>query len=597
MDIIRSTTTVSAARDNGFNLTDSVRFVRIKSVPIIDVLERSYFKKDDDGEIVKVKESVDENQLKILFKNTKEREKKGEYGLIFIGHTDDHGKEKDQPPLVGWLANYNFSHHNDNPAIVADIFLDRELCDPSEVKNQYPRRSAEVISLDKPNGYIDSVALMKRTPERDLGLLPSYLSKSNLDLLTSRYSKRDNATRFECPSGICESNQKIKYVECKHQSFPKARTMSRYSKQRESPEDTSEPRVKKNYANSSSSSEPSDVSEPSVERYARNHVDQDEDISSIPDPSRMDPKKEPRIKHGNLEKEFMKENKASLSKFDYSGDFEPSEEDASEGDDEGMDEEVEDHQSSSSEPSRMCRMGDRERKSKLSAGTGTGAGFPGAYDSAPPDINKNKNKSAKPTIKSHSSRMSRQNREDQRMKRDSENIKKSRFQKDIDELIRQNRELASRFSQAEAEKRQAKIERQIAQLEYEGYELDRADEVTRFMKLSEDEIEPEIKRIRTRYSKSPVNQSAIPSLSGDFGGSSLPKPERYVDPRLPLPEEYQQPNCPIIGSHVYRFYKENKQDLAPPLPENPMAPRPRGDMTHPVKVVSRFISSREKSNV
>lgn len=80
MDTIKSSTVTAKYR--GPDLTNSARFVRIQSVPIIDVLERSYFKKDEDGNDVQVKESVDENQLKVLLKNSQELAKEVSLALF-----------------------------------------------------------------------------------------------------------------------------------------------------------------------------------------------------------------------------------------------------------------------------------------------------------------------------------------------------------------------------------------------------------------------------------------------------------------------------------------------------------------------------------
>jgi hypothetical protein len=85
------------------------------------------------------------------------------------------------------------------------------------------------------------------------------------------------------------------------------------------------------------------------------------------------------------------------------------------------------------------------------------------------------------------------------------------------EVYRQeNESLKSRLDALDTERREARIEQRVMQLEYEGYELDRPREVSRFMKLTDDEVTQEIEHIRKFYRQSPVGQPMIPGLEGDL---------------------------------------------------------------------------------
>src|SRR6266536_5525324 len=103
------------------DLRNHRHFVRIKRVPIIDVNTRKYRKGND-----VIEEVLDEEQLYRICSNSQERADKGEYGLVFLGHTTDDGPETDQPPVTGYLNNFQVGEHNRRPTILADIFMYRD---------------------------------------------------------------------------------------------------------------------------------------------------------------------------------------------------------------------------------------------------------------------------------------------------------------------------------------------------------------------------------------------------------------------------------------------------------------------------------------
>ena len=151
------------------NLSDSRLFDRRPGVPILDTH-------------VRAGRDVDEARLRLVAKNSNARAVQGELGLLLIGHTTDDGKEIDQPPLVGYVCNYQMSTWQGKPCILADLYYRKDKPEAFA----YPRRSVEVIYSDRDpaHNYIDAVALLVRRPERGLGLM-TYRSR---DCQLERYS-------------------------------------------------------------------------------------------------------------------------------------------------------------------------------------------------------------------------------------------------------------------------------------------------------------------------------------------------------------------------------------------------------------------------
>lgn len=563
--------TAVKSRDHGPNLMDSSRFVKVERVPIIDTLERSYFKKDQNGKDVRIKESVDEKQLGNILRNSRLRSERGDHGIVFLGHTDDHGREIDQPPIIGFTSNYEIGEHNGSPTILGDLYIDKKTCnrlgfavdDPDDVLMQFPRRSAEVISLGSPKGYIDSVALLKRTPERSLGLV------------TSRHRSSLRVSRFECPAchkeGVKARKNESKMAEGQaHHTVVKnalklVETMmgEMIRKHTEPSEDDVEMSPPGKYSEvSSSSSEPSmssRSSQSSRSRYARisSSSDSSDDMSMSSSSSEPSDSSEPALK------------RKPGKRMDPSG--EPS---------------------SPSEPSAPAR----EKKSKMSAGggamAGAGAGDPSAYAGYVPGCDTRKPKESKAK-----SRLSRE--DEDRMRGDSERISVSRFQKRLEQQDKVIARLQAQLDETAVEKRQAVIERKVGQLEYEGYEIDRVRTVSRLMKMPDTDHEDEIDYIRRFSRRSPVNQPQIPNFSGDYGGGNpeRPRPVDLAHIGDPLPEErvgMGKDGVPmyIVGSQVYRFAVDNDIKVSP---KYGVSGRRVDNMTAANEAVSRFVEARSKT--
>lgn len=165
------------------NIRDGSRYACTYRVPVVDCLERVVTRHDHEGRPYRVTERLDEDQIRTILANTQDRAARGEYGPIFLGHTNDDGAEIDQPPLVGYLADYELGQHNGNTAILATMCLDRAECaklklngepaTPEALLAQFPRRSGEIVAMEKPHGFIDSVAMMKRTRSARWGWSPT----------------------------------------------------------------------------------------------------------------------------------------------------------------------------------------------------------------------------------------------------------------------------------------------------------------------------------------------------------------------------------------------------------------------------------------
>ena len=110
------------------------------------------------------------------------------------GHTKDDVPELQQPPL--WLYGRNFrvapiGNQTKKPGIVCDLWIDKDHLQDAAT---FPRRSIELWEREK---TIDWIALLRRAPQRELGLLtfergeaPLYYSRSGQRPIAARLSPR-----------------------------------------------------------------------------------------------------------------------------------------------------------------------------------------------------------------------------------------------------------------------------------------------------------------------------------------------------------------------------------------------------------------------
>ena len=139
------------------DLDDPAKFRRVARVPILDVHDH-----DEKG-------NVDLDLLRLLAGNTNRRCDRGDLVAVTIGHTREDAREQDQPPFVGYAKGLAVGEFRDEPCLFADLYLRAEDADEAL---RYPHRSIErVRSPDPDQNYIDYVCLLRRPPERSLGLL------------------------------------------------------------------------------------------------------------------------------------------------------------------------------------------------------------------------------------------------------------------------------------------------------------------------------------------------------------------------------------------------------------------------------------------
>lgn len=146
-------------------------YVKLPNVVVFD--EHDEF----DGEKKPVRK-FDRAALEKIAKKCNERAKKtGDLSPFGPGHTITDAPEHLQPVTYGYAANYRVGSYGpeNKLGLLVDFYVKKQVTRPDgkkadgldEVKS-YPRRSVELWLKD---GFIDHIALLRRTPQRDLGLL------------------------------------------------------------------------------------------------------------------------------------------------------------------------------------------------------------------------------------------------------------------------------------------------------------------------------------------------------------------------------------------------------------------------------------------
>jgi hypothetical protein len=562
------------------NLRDRSQFVRLKRVPVIDVNSRKYRKGDQ-----VIEETLDEGQLHRICHNSRHRAAKGEYGLLLLGHTTDGGKEIDQPPVVGYLDNYQVGEHDGRPTILADAYIYKD-SDPSHVLRQFPRRSAEIIGLEEPDGYVDALSLIKRAPERDLGLITHYAlnhDESRDFGAAIRYKSRKDVYRFSCPAGFdrfCPSAESEREPNM-GLSAPRSGKMAKHllhllqqvvegllEETAQNDPDAMEPSDMEpsGMEPSGMEEEPSDFEEEDGEPSGMEPSGFEEEEDEEDEPSEMEPS---RHRHHHHYAARDGGEKPSRHRYEASEPSEPS------------------------EPSDPSRMKSRRHKSRpkavrldpstpsrhavgaggsglgsgSAAGSGIGAdagGYPGPMTGTPKTTSRPKKdgmgivpvkKHRIPGAKSRMRKEEEVSREESRprtrMRRDSERTAVSRYQNEIDTLRSTVEQLQKESARSKHDARVSQIERQVIQLESEGIILDRQDEVDRLSQFaSNKEVAREIKRMRTRYTRSPVGQPMLPNVWEDMGAGAQ---ERELTSQQLAEMDMDGQGCEIVGSGIARF--------------------------------------------
>lgn len=379
-------------------------YVLIPDVPIFD--EHSEY--GPDGKLLR---KFDKARLQaIADKCNGRQESTGDLAPFGPGHTipnqyDAKGvmvrpaKEEDQPPIWGYLADYRVGPFGPERKTGLLINLYAKAEHAEKVKKEFPRRSIELYPKDN---TIDWLAVLRRSPQRDLGLLA--YSKSAHAAGVTRWCPWEQETR------IYAAGQKAM-----------AACYSADGKLRYSMENSIMPDEK--------------IDDPTLQPNA----DVPADDSLSPEEART-------------AERFMKHYQNSNPMLKY-----------------------------------MCSYGapgGMQMPSPTSmAPPAPIAPLPDAAPAAPPGPPDEK-------------------KDKERMSKESDAIRYSRMQAEIDALKTREADANLRYQRAECE-------RVVTQLESEGYELDRAEEVKELLGLAPDKREAYVARVKKRYQRAPVGGTFV----------------------------------------------------------------------------------------
>lgn len=664
------------------DLRDSSRFVRLRRVPVVTLNVRKFRKGDK-----VVTETIDEEKLHRIAHNSNERANRGEYGLLLAGHTTDDGPETKQPPVVGYTSRYQVGEHNGKPAVLADMYILKNK-NPERILEQYPRRSPEIMGLDDPDAYVDAVAMIRRSPELDLGYVSHYRIDRDMTRqlgTVSRYKSGRQIYRFHC-SKYCPTGEPSRFASPSPPSGELDGPSEEFEHESSGEFEPSEERpmpVMNHNTNAvaklleavkhlvlGEAEEPESFNEPSIDMDHEEPSDGEDflgDVSGEPseggfspsEPS-MDLEEEeggsPSEPSGEFEEEVSgspsepskhrshhhmyqssrkpsRHRKPSRNRHHryQASPSEPSEPSASPS---ASPERMREHRHSSRHQSTMLPMQppttmrhggghgggkhgasrmdpqfvDRRppKPKKFQAGGGGGgqSGYPGDYDSYTPKPGGSR--SGRSGVSRHSqsatgadsvmsggrgggrrvkvegtsprtsmrkegevSRHSQQTteRRPSRMQRDSERTKVSRYQRENEELRSRIARLEDQDKKSRFQAHVAQIERQVIQLESEGVVLDRAEEVERLSRFaSSKDVSREIKRMRSRYTRTAVGQPMIPaSLFEDPNeaaqqGAGLSR-YGHISEQERVQMDTDGQGCEIVGSGQFKFANQNRDKV------------------------------------
>ncbi len=140
--------------------------------------------KDRDGHKRTIRFTRD--KLERIAKRNNARDEKGQPCPLMLGHTEDGVPETQQPPIVGYARTFRVAYDKDLKkwVIRAHYYLKKGRADEAK---DYPRTSVEVWANDE---FFDPIALLKRTPQLDLGQW-TYGKGSHRGDVKLRYSMDD----------------------------------------------------------------------------------------------------------------------------------------------------------------------------------------------------------------------------------------------------------------------------------------------------------------------------------------------------------------------------------------------------------------------
>lgn len=182
----------------------SDEFELVEDIPLFDLHDEYDERKLVDGKpnpnLGKLVRRFDKKRLEAIADKCNERLKSGDLSPIGLGHTIPGAKEVDQPDIVGYVGPYRVGVFGpkEKLGVLSSFYMKKQVELPDgqggkkvisgkDVLKTFPRRSVELWFKDN---MIDWVALLKRTPERDLGLT-AYQRTESLADGKIRYSMED----------------------------------------------------------------------------------------------------------------------------------------------------------------------------------------------------------------------------------------------------------------------------------------------------------------------------------------------------------------------------------------------------------------------
>lgn len=160
------------------SLDDPNKFVTADNVPVFD----EHDEYDDDGKLIR---SFGEKELQTIADRCNARvAESGNVATLTLGHTLDDAPETEQPPVVGYARNFRVARFGPSQKLGL-LATFHYLKDRFDEAKQYGQRSIEYWVKDK---FIDTIALLKRTAERPLGVV-TFRKKG---LVKLRYSMADD---------------------------------------------------------------------------------------------------------------------------------------------------------------------------------------------------------------------------------------------------------------------------------------------------------------------------------------------------------------------------------------------------------------------
>ena len=193
------------------SLLESGEYEVLPNAPIFD----EHDEYDADGNLLR---RFSRDDLQEICDVNNARNDRGDLTLLGIGHTIPRDPvtrepvpENKQPVDVGYVVNYKVGERNGVPVIMPDLLIHKaklaELKDPKTGQLTYKRRSIELRPSDK---VIDWVALLRKAPARDLGLLSYSFETKQFTSFTPMTTYYRDAAKTK-PLAMAVRGQKVFY--------------------------------------------------------------------------------------------------------------------------------------------------------------------------------------------------------------------------------------------------------------------------------------------------------------------------------------------------------------------------------------------------